>query len=280
MALFSREGPVVELRSRTRGHKALGQHFLQDRRYLGPMLRAASLTAEDTVVEVGPGTGVLTEALIGQARRIVAVELDPNLAEALRQRFQGVRNLEVVVGDAREATPEDLLGGREPYKVVANLPYYAATPILRRFLEASHKPQLLVVMLQREVVQQMVAPPGKRSLLSVAIQFYGQPRVVGLVPPRAFRPPPKVTSAIVSIRVLPQPAVEVDSVEGFFGVVRGGFSAPRKQLRNALHYGLGLSPLQSEALLLKAGVTPTRRAETLTLEEWAGLYRASRSGSG
>ena len=270
---------MVELQKSTRARKALGQHFLRDRRYLGPMLQAASLTAEDTVVEVGPGTGVLTEALIGQARRVVAVELDPYLAETLRQRFAGVANLEVVVGDAREAAPEELLGRREPYKVVANLPYYAATPILRRFLEASHKPQLLVVMIQREVAQQMVAPPGKRSLLSVATQFYGQPRVVALVPPGAFRPPPKVTSAIVSIRVFPQPAVEVDSVEGFFAVVRGGFSAPRKQLRNALHYGLGLSPAQSEALLHSAGVLPTRRAETLTLEEWAALYRASRPDS-
>ena len=260
-------------RNPPRSRKALGQHYLRDRRYLRPILQAARLSPDDTVVEVGPGTGVLTSELIVQVRRVVALELDAALVERLRHRFEGVPNLHLVVGDAREVNPEALLGGREPYKVVANLPYYAAAPIIRRFLEASHSPQLLVVMVQREVAQQIVAPPGKMSMLSVGVQFYGQPRIVAQVPPRAFTPPPKVTSAVVSIQVYPQQAVQVDNVGQFFSLVRGGFSAPRKQLRNALSQGLGLPPYQCEGLLNSAGIQPTRRAETLALHEWASLYQ-------
>jgi 16S rRNA (adenine1518-N6/adenine1519-N6)-dimethyltransferase len=269
---------VAEHGERRRASKALGQHFLRDQRYLQPILQAACLTTEDTVVEVGPGRGVLTVELVRQARRVVALELDAALVQRLRERFQGVTNLEVVEGDARSVEPVELLKGRETYKVVANLPYYAASPIIRHFLEASHSPQLLVVMVQREVALQMVASPGKMSLLSVGVQFYGAPRMVALVPPTAFSPPPKVTSAVVSIQVSPQPVVQVDSVQGFFSLVRGGFSAPRKQLRNALSQGLGLSPLECEGLLREAGILHTRRAETLTLEEWATLYREWRRG--
>ena len=269
---------VAEHGETRRASKALGQHFLRDRSYLQPILQAACLTHEDTVVEVGPGRGVLTAELVRQARRVVALELDAALVQRLRERFQGVTNLEVVEGDARSVEPVELLKGRETYKVVANLPYYAASPIIRHFLEASHSPQLLVVMVQREVALQMVALPGKMSLLSVGVQFYGKPRIVALVPPKAFSPPPKVTSAVVSIQVSPRPVVQVDSVQGFFSLVRGGFSAPRKQLRNALSQGLGLSPQGCEGLLREAGILHTRRAETLTLEEWATLYREWRRG--
>lgn len=253
--------------------KALGQHYLRDKRYLGSVLRAARLSPTDTVIEIGPGRGVLTSELINRVRRVVAVELDSALVKGLRDRFESTSNLEVVEGDARLVHPQTLLGGLEPYKVVANLPYYAASRIVRSFLESTHRPQLLVVMVQKEVATQMVARPGKMTLLSVGIQFFGEPRVVTSIPPKAFNPPPKVMSSIVSIQVYEQPPIEVDDISRFFSFVRGGFSAPRKQLRNSLTHGLGSTPIEMEKLLHRSNIQSTRRAETLSMTEWGVLYR-------
>lgn len=163
------------------------------------------------------------------------------------------------------------------YKVVANLPYYAASPIVRRFLSAEHKPRLMVVMVQREVARNMAAVPGQMRLLSVAVQLYGWPRIVASVPPRAFRPPPAVSSAVVRIDVFEEPPIPIDSEERFFEVVRAGFSTPRKQIRNSLRNGLGLTGDAVSSVLGKAAIDPTRRAQTLTLEEWGALYRSWRS---
>jgi 16S rRNA (adenine1518-N6/adenine1519-N6)-dimethyltransferase len=175
--------------------------------------------------------------------------------------------------------PEELLaraGAAPPYVVVANLPYYIASAVLRRFLEAETPPQRLIIMVQAEVAENMAAEQGHMGLLSVATQFYAQPRILFYVPPRAFRPPPKVRSAVVQLDVRAQPAVAVDDREAFFRLVRAGFAAPRKQLRNVLVLGLGLEPAAAEALLAAAGVDSQRRAQTLTLEEWAGLYEVWR----
>ena len=257
--------------------KSLGQHFLVDRRVLRRIIDAAELTGEDFVVEVGPGRGLLTGALLDAAGQVVAVELDRALAEALSEKFVGTANLRVVEADARHADIDSLVAVDTPYKVVANLPYYAASPIVRRFLEAARKPRLMVVMMQREVAQNIVAPPGKKGLLSIAIQLYGKPRIVGTVPPRAFRPVPKVTSAILRIDVYPEPALTLDSTERFFTVVRAAFSAPRKQLRNSLSHGLAISTAVAEDLLSRADVDPKRRAQTLSLPEWGSLYESFRA---
>jgi 16S rRNA (adenine1518-N6/adenine1519-N6)-dimethyltransferase len=160
---------------------------------------------------------------------------------------------------------------------VANLPYYAASPIIRRFLEADSKPSVMVVMVQREVAQSMAASPGKMGILSVAIQVYGRPRVVCNVPPRAFRPSPKVTSSVVRIDVYEAPAVAFDSPEGFFRLVRAGFSAPRKQIHNCLRRGLDVPPEVAREMLAMAGIDPMRRAQTLSLQDWGGLYQAFRT---
>jgi len=225
------------------------------------------------VVEVGPGLGTLTQALARRAGRVIAIELDEALAHALARAFEGSPRVTIVQGDAREVSLKGLVGER-PYKVVANLPYYAALPILRRFLEEEPRPSLLVVMVQWEVAQAMVATPGRMSLLSVAVQFYGVPRIVARVPPGAFHPRPKVSSAIVRIDVLPRPAVEVPHREAFFRVVRGGFAAPRKQLRNSLAQGLGLPSQEAARLLAAARVDPQKRPQDLSLEEWARLAQA------
>ena len=256
--------------------KALGQHFLADRGVLQCILDAAELVPQDIVVEVGPGRGALTRELLKVAGSVIAIEMDSKLAASLPRLLGNPANLRVVHEDARQVDLPGLLQGAERYKLVANLPYYAASPILRRFLEAGElKPSVVVVMLQREVAASMVAADGKMSLLSVAIQLQGVPGIVCYAPPHAFHPPPKVSSAVVRIDPRPGPAVEVDDAESFFGVVRAGFFAPRKQLRNSLSVGLGVPADRVVTLLDQAGVDHRLRPEKLSLADWANVYHAA-----
>ena len=257
--------------------KSLGQHFLVDRRVLGRIVQAAELSRSDVVVEVGAGRGFLTGALAERAGRVVAVEIDEALAGRLAESLTLRPNVKVVAADAREVDIDSLVESDASYKVVANLPYYAASPIIRRFLEAVHKPALMVVMVQREVAEQMVARPGKMRLLSVATQLYGAPRIMASVPPRAFRPAPRVSSSVVRIDVYDGPALHLDSEENFFRLVRAGFSAPRKQIRNSLMHGLEESPEATQTLLARAAIDHTRRPQTLSLAEWGALYEAFRN---
>lgn len=253
--------------------KGLGQHFLTDDRVLKSLLSAAELTSNDTVVEVGPGLGILTKELVNKAGWVIAIEVDTKLAAALKESLAPWPNVTIINTDVLKSDPGALLAKETPYKVVANLPYYIASAVLRHFLEASLKPRLMVVTVQKEVAQAIVAPPGKMGLLSVSVQFYGKPAIVDYVPARSFYPSPKVDSAIVRIDLYHHPRVEVEDEAMFFRVVRGGFSAPRKQLHNSLAQGLEMTPGDAAALLKEAGVSHKRRAETLSLEEWATIYR-------
>jgi len=192
-------------------------------------VNAAEISADDTVLEIGPGRGILTRELARSAGRLVAVELDDTLSADLATEFADQPHVTIAHADAREADMSALIPPDQPYKLVANLPYYAALPIIRRFLEADHKPSLMVVMMQREVARNMTAVPGDMTLLSVATQLYGKPRIVTSVPPRAFRPAPKVTSAVLRIDLYPEPVLQLDSIDDFFTLVRAGFSAPRKR---------------------------------------------------
>ena len=257
-----------------RAQKRLGQHFLTDRRVLAQIVAAADVTKSDHVVEVGPGRGVLTAALLDAAGSVTAVELDDGLVQRLAETLGDRDTFDLVSADAREVPLESLVPDGKEYKVVANLPYYAAMPIIRRFLEAEHPPSVLVVLVQREVGRAMAASPGEMSMVSIAIQLYGRAGVVGSVPPRAFRPPPKVTSAIVRIDVYPTPALDVSSIERFFTLARAGFSAPRKQVHNSLQHALSLPAPDVERMLSQAGIDGKRRAQTLALEEWGRLYLA------
>ncbi|MEX2431097.1 MAG: 16S rRNA (adenine(1518)-N(6)/adenine(1519)-N(6))-dimethyltransferase RsmA [Dehalococcoidia bacterium] len=252
--------------------KSLGQHFLTDRNILGAVADAAEVGPGDTVVEVGPGRGTLTTVLAERAARVIALELDAELVAQLRQSMPA--NVDVRPADARAVAPSGVLGECVPYKLVGNLPYYAALPILRVFLESDCRPAAAAVLVQKEVASQMCARPGSMSLVSLAVQLFGEPRIIRLVRPGAFNPPPKVTSAIVGIRVYAQPAEGIQDTNAFFRLVRAGFSAPRKQLRNALANGLGVPARTAEALLSAAEIDPSARAETLSLAEWASLYRA------
>jgi 16S rRNA (adenine1518-N6/adenine1519-N6)-dimethyltransferase len=266
--------------AKARARKALGQHFLVDNSILDRIAAAAELTPEDVVAEVGPGLGALTRRLVQQAGWVAAIEMDAELAASLPARLGNPSNLTVVEADARSVDIASLVGEETRYKVVANLPYYAANPIIRRFLESEPRPSLMVVMVQREVAQSMIASPGEMSILSVAVQYYAAPSLACNVPPRAFRPPPKVTSSVVKLRLRERPAVEVADSAAFFMLVRAGFSAPRKQLRNSLAQGLGVSGDEAGRLLAWAEVDGKRRAETLSLEEWAEIYHVWEKGSG
>jgi 16S rRNA (adenine1518-N6/adenine1519-N6)-dimethyltransferase len=267
-------------RLNVRAAKALGQHFLIDHRVLSTIVEAAELSTTDTVVEVGPGLGILTQELVDRAGAVVAVEVDVELARALGKHLPGRTNLRIVNSSILDFSPEELLTdlavrGKPPasYKVVANLPYYIAAPTLRHFLEASVRPELMVVMVQKEVGESIAAGPGSMSLLGISVQVYGTPRVVGIVPARCFYPRPKVKSAIVRIDVHPKPALPVEEIPVFFDVVRAGFSSPRKQLRNSLSVGLDVPAAEARRLLEAAGIAPERRPQTLSVSEWAALYR-------
>ena len=255
-----------------RPRKALGQNFLVDRRALTQIVEAAELTPGDLVLEVGPGVGQLTRMLSEAAGQVIAIELDHEMVGVLRQELSDRPNVKIVEGDILAVDPGALSRGR-PYKVVANLPYYITSAALRHLLEARPQPSLLVVTVQREVADRITAAPPNMSLLAVSVQFYGRPRRIARIPAGAFYPAPKVDSAIVRIDVYPQPAVDVPDAAHFFAVVRAGFGQRRKQLRNSLAAGLHRPAGQVESALRRAGIDPHRRAETLTLEEWAALSR-------
>ena len=255
-----------------RPKKRLGQHFLVDEAILDTILVAAELSPEDIVIEIGPGLGVLTSELARRAGKVVAVELDTKLASLLKRRLASLPNVDVINADILKVSPLQLLERKSDYKVVANLPYYITSPILRHFVEASPKPSLMVVMVQKEVGEAIVAGPGKMSLLAVSLQVYSKPKIISHVPSQSFYPPPKVDSAIVRFDLLPEPAVNVADINGFFDVVKRGFSSPRKQLHNSLAQGMGVKPAEVASLLERAGIESQRRAETLSLEEWARLY--------
>ena len=266
----------------SRPRKSLGQHFLHDSRVVQRIVEAGELNSDDTVVEIGPGRGVLTRRLVQLSGHVIAVELDPVLCRELPSRLDHPSNLECVMGDAREIELHSLVADSSGdeisnYKVVGNLPYYAANPIIRRTLESSKPPSLALFMVQREVAESMTASPGAMGLLSVATQLYAKARVVCSVPPSAFRPAPKVRSAVVRLDIRERPAVSVDSREEFFEVVRAGFSAPRKQLHNSLSHGLGIKSSLGSAILERASIDGRRRPATLGLDEWAEIYRTWRN---
>ena len=257
--------------------KSLGQNFLVDPVHLARIVAAAELAATDQVLEIGPGQGVLTQALAEQAARVVAVELDDRLIAPLRARFAAQPQVQIVHGDILALDPAALMAPagapaacKAAYKVVANLPYYITSAALRHLLEAAAPPSLAVVLVQLEVAQRICAAPGDLSLLAVSVQYYARPRLVSRVPAGAFRPAPKVDSAILRLEVLPAPSVQVPAVR-FFAVGRAGFGQRRKQIANSLAAGLGLDKAAVTAALLAAGIAPARRAETLALAEWERL---------
>jgi 16S rRNA (adenine1518-N6/adenine1519-N6)-dimethyltransferase len=277
-----------------RPRKGLGQNFLVDPMYLAKIVAAAELTAADTVLEIGPGPGMLTRLLSESAGQVIAVELDPHMVNLLKNELGHLQNLRIVEADILQTRLEALLTdsndaphpvapGPPPdsqslppkpqtgYKVVANLPYYITSAVLRHLLEHPPQPERVVVTVQKEVAQRIVAGPGKMSLLAVSVQFYGRPTLLHRIPAGAFYPSPKVDSAVVRIDTLPCRPVAVTDINHFFGVVKAGFGQKRKQLKNSLAAGRRQPVSEVVKAMQQANIDPTRRAETLSLEEWGRL---------
>ena len=271
-----------------RPQKKFGQHFLTDPRILESIADAAEVSATDTILEIGPGLGHLTRVLARRAGRVVAVEVDTALAEKLKTEFVNLPTVSIIQGNFLDAASIDWLQRHDnriagagdnpapvsvPFKVVANLPYYITSAILRHLLDAPDKPETIVVMVQREVAQRMVARPPHMNLLAVSVQFFAQPHIVRTIAAGAFYPPPKVDSAVVRLDVLAQPRLPAPQIDRFFEIVRAGFGERRKQLRNSLAHGLALDTDTVIVAMNRAGISSSRRAETLALEEWLALAR-------
>lgn len=246
---------------------SLGQNFLADDHVLARIADAADLTPKELVLEIGPGLGTLTRHLAERAQRVVAVELDASLIPVLRHILTPYPNVEIIHKDILQFE----IANWKFHKVVGNIPYNITSQILRRLLEADVKPGLIVLTVQLEVAQRITAAPGQMSLLAVSVQLYGRPSIVGRIGAGAFYPPPQVDSAIVRIESYARPPVDVPDPDHFFAVVKAGFSQRRKQLHNALAAGLARPQAEVVAALERAGVDGRRRAETLSLEEWARL---------
>lgn len=255
-----------------RPNKAFGQNFLVDRAVLMKIIEAADIEADEEILEVGAGTGVLTRELARRARRVVAVEMERDMLTLLARTTGDFKNVEVIARDLLFLDPVEVFG-QAPYKLIANLPYYITAPTFRHFLESANPPRVLVVMVQQEVAQRIVAGPGDLSVLGVSIQFFGQPRIVARVPAGAFYPAPKVDSAILRVDVLSKAPLSPTEREGFFRVVQAGFSERRKQLHNSLTHGLHYKNEVIRGWLAAASIDASRRAETLSIEEWLRLWR-------
>jgi 16S rRNA (adenine1518-N6/adenine1519-N6)-dimethyltransferase len=239
------------------------------------MVRQAGVSEADTVLEIGPGLGILTSELLRKAGRVVAVELDRSLAAHLRAAFGDLSGFELIHGNALSLSSDELIPPGEPFDVVANLPYSVGTAILRHLLEQPRKPRRLTVMLQKEVAERLTAQPPDMSVLSVATQFFAEPGLVFSVAPEVFIPPPKVESAVVVLDVRDDQPLPAELQPLFFKIVNAGFRQKRKQIANAIADVLQAPKSDIAAWLEASGIAPTRRAETLSVDEWVALARSA-----
>ena len=269
-------------------NKLLGQNFLRDKNILRKIILAANLTSNDTVLEVGPGEGTLTKELAQVAGRVVAVEKDRALAAQLKIKFANTKNTEIIEGDILKINLQKLLSCHpersegsidssatpqndnfSPYKVVANIPYYLTSHLIRLLLEADNPPQDMALMVQKEVAQRICAKPPEMSLLSVSVQFYATPQIIAKIPRGAFYPRPKVDSAI--IKIVPSLKHRGADAKNFFRVLHAGFAHPRKQLLNNLSTELKLPRERIGKIIISAGLSPSQRAEKLNIDDWKNL---------
>lgn len=262
-----------------RAQHRLGQNFLVNAGVLDAIIASAQAGPDDLILEIGPGFGSLTQRLIRVAGRVVAIELDRNLVGILVKTLGAdAANLEVIHGDASRIDLRSLLEQRlspgQRAIVAANLPYYITTPLIMRFLEEELPVYRMIFMVQKEVAERIVSPPGSKEYgaLSVAVQYYTEPSIIQEVGPEAFLPPPDVTSAVIALQVRSTPAVSAPRL-AFFRVVKAAFGQRRKNLLNALSAGLQLDRTHVQALLERVGIDQMRRGETLSLEEFASIAR-------
>lgn len=247
--------------------KSLGQNFLIDPAALEKVIDAADIEMADEVLEIGSGLGSLTRYLAMFAARVVSVEIDRRLFNILEDVLANVKNVHLVQGDILKISPPDLME-KDGYLVIANIPYFITSAIIRHLLEAEIKPRTMVLTIQKEVARRICAQPGDLSLLALSVQVFGKPTIAAHIPAGAFYPPPKVDSAVIRIDLYPLPLIPADQIETFFRLAKAGFGQKRKMLRRSLTTGLSLPFAQIEQLLQESMIDPTRRAETLSMDEW------------
>jgi len=253
-----------------RPSKSLGQNFLVDSNALERVISAAEISRGDEVLEIGPGLGSLTRRLAEVSKRVVAVEIDEKFTPILKDGLAFFENVELIFADILEVDVGDLFS--EPgYVVVANIPFYITSALLRHLLENPQPPGRLTLTVQKEVAERICAGAGQYSLLALSVQVYGHPRVVTKIPAGAFYPAPKVDSSIVRVDIYDTPLIQREKLESFFQLTKAGFSQKRKTLRNSLAGRMGWGKEKAEAILLMADIDPQRRAQTLTIEEWGRL---------
>ncbi|MDO8530297.1 MAG: 16S rRNA (adenine(1518)-N(6)/adenine(1519)-N(6))-dimethyltransferase RsmA [bacterium] len=263
---------IKELLSKYQGRpdKLMGQNFLVDKPALEKIIGASQLTPEDTVLEIGPGIGTLTHELAGKVKKVIAIEKDAAMIEILKETLKNYQNIEITQGDILKIGNWILDIGN--YKIVANIPYYLTSHLIRQFLESKNPPKVMILMVQKEVAQRICAKPPKMSILALSVQFYATPEIISYVKKECFWPSPKVDSAI--IKITPKPSTQqytsINS-DSFFNVVKAGFSHPRKQLAGNLSKALNMEKKQAQEWLLKNNVQPQQRAETLHIEDWVKL---------
>jgi 16S rRNA (adenine1518-N6/adenine1519-N6)-dimethyltransferase len=264
--------PGLMKQSGLRPRKGLGQNFLQDNHALQKIVSAARIEPCDEILEIGAGLGNLTRYLALSGRNVVAVELDKNLIPVLESVVAPYKNVRLVQGDILRLDPAALME-EAGYLVVANIPYYITSAVIRHLLESAKPPRRLALTVQEEVAGRICARQGKMNLLALSVQVYGNPEIVAYIPAEAFFPAPKVDSAVLRVEILPQPLIPIDLLDIFFRLCKAGFSQKRKTLRNSLSGGLGIAAADTEKMLALAGIDPKRRAETLSLEEWGNLSK-------
>lgn len=251
--------------------KRLGQNFLIDKQVIKKVIRAANLHSKDIVLEIGPGTGALTQETAKTAKKVIAVEKDPNMCEILKQALRDFKNIKIIQADILKILNSKFLVLNSKYKVVANLPFYITAPVIRKFLEVKYPPKEMVLIIQKEVAQRICSKPPKTNLLAISVQFYAKPKIISYVSKKSFYPQPKVDSAI--IKIVPEKKYKDIDIDLFFKIVKAGFSHPRKQLANNLVNGLKLNKKGVNDLLLKNNIKPSQRAETLFIKDWIQLIK-------
>jgi len=255
--------------------KSLGQNFLRDEIILEKIIAAADLQPDDLVIEIGPGEGVLTEELAKRVKKVIAIEIDEVLSNLLRNKLLNTKNVEIINADVLKINLPELLGSEaSKYKIVANLPYYITSPIIRLFLEAENPSTEMILMVQKEVAERIVAKPGKMSILAVSIQYYAHPELLFYVDKRSFFPVPEVDSAVIRItHIANRKSRNKEEINKFFRVVRAGFSAKRKMLVNNLASSFQLDKKEVEEKIKKVPLSGTVRAQELSVEDWKKLTK-------
>lgn len=255
--------------------KGLGQNFLVDDSALLRIVESADLSPGTTVLEIGAGLGHLTRYLAVESNQVVAVELDPHLITALKEVVSPYEHVKVVQGDILKLSPSDLISEKE-YVIVANIPYYITSAIIRHLLTSEVKPLRMVLTMQYEVARRICAVSGDMSVLALSVLVFGEPYITSRIPAAAFYPPPKVDSASVRVDLYPRPVVAEEDLERFFKLVKAGFKHRRKTLRNSFSAGMGWKKERAETLLQDSGIDSGRRAQTLSISEWIRLIDTDR----